>query len=195
MVMDRLIDWHFGIDTVSGSWTFTEKSGAFSDAAHNAPLSYYLLSRFLRQDAFKPTDVFYDIGCGDGRVLCHVARKRVSKVVGIELSAAFAKKAQENIQRLRGRISPVEVRCGDAVEMDYVDGTIFFLANPFGPDTLRSVLENIRRSLALNDRPICFIYAYPFHSHVFRSAGWLQDGGKRKDMVSRQEMEIWTYGY
>ena len=192
LAMDRLIDWHWGIDTLAGTWALSEKGGKFEDAEQNVPISYYLLFHFLGQTVFNPDDVFYDIGCGNGRVLCYVARRRLSKVIGIELSPTFADKAQTNAQKLRGCVSPIEVRCGDAVEMDYTDGTIFFY-NPFGPKTLQSVLDNIQQTVVCHHRPICFMYNNPVHSSVFRSSVWLKYAGKRQDILSKQQMELWTY--
>lgn len=159
----------------------------------NIPISYYLLFQFLGRSVFKLDDVFYDIGCGNGRVLCFVARKRISKVIGIELSRTFADKARTNAQKLRDRISPIEVRCGDAVEMDYSDGTVFFFFNPFGPKTLQAVLDNIHQTVAYHNRPISFMYHNPVHSSVFRSSGWLKYAGKRQDLLSKQEMELYRY--
>ncbi len=193
LAIDLVIDRHWGIDTLTGTWVTPEKDGKFKDAAQNVPLSYYLLFRFLRRNAFKLDDVFYDIGCGNGRVLCYVARTRVSKAIGIELSRTFADKARANAEKLRGRVSPIEVRCGDAVEMDYRDGTVFFFYNPFGPQTLRSVLNKIQETVVSNPRSICVMYQNPVYSSVFRSSGWLKYAGKREYFLCKQQMELWLY--
>jgi SAM-dependent methyltransferase len=193
IVMDHLIDKYWGIDTLAGTWAFSERTGKFEDATQNVPISYYNVFRFLGRTAFRPDDVFYDIGCGNGRVLCYVARKRVSKVIGVELSRAFADKAEANARKLRGRLSPIEVRCGDAVEMDYSDGTMFFFYNPFGSNTLQAVLANIQKTLNRHRRPICLMYHNPAHSSVFKAAGWIKYAGKRTDILSKQQMELWTY--
>jgi len=192
--MDRLVDWRSRIDTHTGATALSDKVGSFADAERNIPMSYHLLFRLVGRTAFRPDDVFYDIGCGEGRVLCYVARKRVSKVIGIELSPAFADEARKNAAQLRHRVSSVEVRCGDAVEMDYGDGTVFFLYNPFGPGTLQAVLERIRKTVETHQRPILFMYQNPVHSSVFRMAGWLEYAGRRKGILSKQPMELWAYG-
>ncbi len=193
LATERLVDWHWRIDTLAGTWANSEMSGKFDDSTQNIPVSYYLLFRLLGGTLFKPNDVFYDIGCGNGRVLCYVARKRISKVIGIELSRAFSDRARINAQRLRGRVSPIEVRCGDAVEMDYSDGTHYFLFNPFGPKTLQVVVDNIRQTLVNHSRPICFIYQNPVYSSVLRSSGYLKYGGMRQAILSKQYMELWTH--
>jgi SAM-dependent methyltransferase len=190
--MDRLIDWRWGIDTHTGSSALSDRVGRFADAAQNLPVNYYLLFRLVGRTVFKPDDVFYDIGCGAGRVLCYVARKHISRVVGVELSPAFADEARKNAMTLRGRVSPIEVRCGDAADMDYSDGTVFFLYHPFGPGTLRAVLDRIRKSVDSHRRPILFMYQNPVHSSVFRSSGWLHYAGRREGILSRQPMDLWA---
>ena len=191
--MDRLIDWRWRIDTLGGTWALSEKAGKFDDASQNIPVSYYLLYRFLGRTVFKADDVFYDIGCGNGRVLCYVARKGILKTIGIELSPAFVDKARTNAQNLRNRISPIEVRCGDAVEMDYSNGTVFFFYNPFGPKTLQSVLDKIKESLGSYNRQMRFMYQNPVHSSVFRSSNWLKYAGRNEEILSKQQMEVWMY--
>ena len=193
LAADRLIDWRWGIDTLSGTWTLPEKAGRFEDAAKNIPISYYLLFRFLGRTVFEPSDVFYDIGCGNGRVLCYAARKHISKAIGIELSPGFADKAHTNAQKLRNRRSAIEVRCGDAVEMDFSDGTVFFFYNPFGPKTLELVLATIRKTIGSHNRAMRFFYQNPVHSSFFWASGWLKHAGTKKDIFSGQQMELWTY--
>src|SRR5437016_5682841 len=193
LAMDRLIDWRWRIDTLGGTWALSEKAGKFDDASQNIPVSYYLLYRFLGRTVFKADDVFYDIGCGNGRVLCYVARKGILKTIGIELSPAFVDKARTNAQNLRNRISPIEVRCGDAVEMDYSNGTVFFFYNPFGPKTLQSVLDKIKESLGSYNRQMRFMYQNPVHSSVFRSSNWLKYAGRNEEILSKQQMEVWMY--
>src|SRR5580704_16649521 len=87
---EHLMDQVWGVDTLSGTWTLPQESGLFSDSSPNVPVSYYLLYRYFRGITLKPDDVFYDIGCGNGRVVCFIARKQVAKVVGVELSHNFA---------------------------------------------------------------------------------------------------------
>jgi SAM-dependent methyltransferase len=193
--LDRVIDRLWRIDTLVETWKLSENTGKFTDATQNVPINYYLLFRFVGQHDFKSDDVFYDVGCGSGRVLCYVARKRISKVVGIELSPAFATRAKANCANLKSRNSPIEIRCGDAAEMDYSDGTVFFLYNPFGPKTLESVLDNIRITCDTNDRTIYFLYHNPVYASVFKSANWLEYAGKKTDIFCKQEMGIWKYDH
>lgn len=45
-----------------------------------------VIKRVLREVEIKPEESFYDLGCGDGKVLFEVARKYKCKAVGYELN-------------------------------------------------------------------------------------------------------------
>ena len=122
----------------------------------------------------KPSDVVFDLGSGMGRVLCLFARRQVAKCVGIELYPHLCELAESNARKLKGRVSPIEIRQGDVAEADYNDGTIFFLFNPFGAMTLRSVLERIFISHQSTSRQIVFVYYKDLHAEVFESCSWLK---------------------
>ena len=89
--------------------------------------------------------MFYDIGSGMGRIVCAVARKRLRKGIGMELSEPLCQIARRNAMKLRGRKAPIEMVCGDASTADLREGTIYFMFNPFGADTMRDTPENIMK--------------------------------------------------
>jgi predicted RNA methylase len=122
----------------------------------------------------KPDDVVFDLGCGKGRVVCHFARRHVRKVVGIEISESLSKIAENNARTLRKPHAPIEIRNTDAAIADVSDGTIFFMFNPFGPETLRSVLKNIEKSRDIEVMPVRLIYMNPTSSQVFGEFPWLK---------------------
>jgi SAM-dependent methyltransferase len=71
-------------------------------------------------------DVFYDLGCGRGR-LCVVAVTEfgVKRAVGIELHRGRAAKAAESIQEL-GLADQIDIRNEDFMESDLGDATIVY---------------------------------------------------------------------
>jgi len=140
---------------------------------------YSTVRACLRPVKMGAEDVFYDVGCGAGRVLCLVAQRRIRKCVGVELSEAFCTLARDNAQHLRGRRTPIEIVAGDATLVDYSDGTVFFFYNPFGPQPLQVVLRRIREGFLQKPRRILFIYLNPSAHHVFESQEWLQVVAKR----------------
>lgn len=174
------------------------ETSRFGDAFVNGPVSYWILRSYLACDRLRPDDVFYDIGCGHGRVLCMVARHRVRKCVGLELSAEFAAKARENAMKMRGRVSPIEVCVGDAANGDYREGTIFYFGNPFGADTMRVVLKRIGESLSATPRIVRCVFVIPIKDssdsvrRVIEDCGWLRLLGKRSLVYSPMGAEYWA---
>ena len=64
--------------------------------------------------------------------------------------------------------------CGDVCEADFADGTIYFFYNPFGVDTMREVLRNIRASLDYCARQIKIVYYNAIYESELRELDWLE---------------------
>lgn len=170
------------IDTFYGVHTLAERRYAAIDVAatrHGDPStnmpSYYLRLRALR-DALDltPQDAVTDLGCGCGRALAVFARLPLRYCRGIEFDRGAAGVAQANAKRLRGRRAPIEVIRGDAADYLFGDETLVYLFNPFGPETLRAVLVNLRRSLETKPRRLQLCYYHPKYREVIEDAGWLK---------------------
>ena len=58
-----------------------------------------VVERMLELAKVKPTDVVYDLGCGDGRIVVTVARKYGCKAYGCDLDAACVKMAREAVAK------------------------------------------------------------------------------------------------
>lgn len=144
------------------------------DAYPYEPMDYRLAHRFLRTLEPRSSDVVYDLGCGMGRLVCLAARMNVRSCVGVEISPAFAGIARDNAARLKGRRCPIAIIEDDAADIDYSDGTIFLLFNPFGEQTLRHVLDRIEISQHDHPREIRIGYGNPMHEDLLESSGWLE---------------------
>lgn len=122
----------------------------------------------------KPRDVVFDLGSGMGRVLCLFAQRKLKRCVGIELYPSLCEVAERNAQTLRGRVSPIEVRQQDVAQADFTGGTIFFLFNPFGAETLRAAMQQINASRRETPREIKLIYYKDLHTSVLEDCSWLE---------------------
>ena len=120
------------------------------------------------------TDIVYDLGSGMGRVLCTFAQKKLKKCVGIELSEDLCDISRRNAERLAQKKTPIEIRCEDVTQSDISDGTIYFLFNPFGTDTLKDVLMNLEHSLCDNNRHMKIVYYNPVHVKELEECKWLR---------------------
>jgi predicted RNA methylase len=148
-------------------------TSAHRDAKRSAPLAYSLIARYIRSLQLEPSDVVYDLGCGTGRPLCLFARQSVARCVGVELDSRVAEIARRNTSTMIGRRSETFVIQADAAALDYRDGTVFWLYNPFGEATMAAVLARIQSSLRQSPRPVRFCYVTPDEEKVFSACGWL----------------------
>jgi precorrin-6B methylase 2 len=168
-------DLYLGIDTgyVAGGNDLRQPQAKHGDGTEYQAVDYWNIRKAIRILALGPRDVFYDLGCGKGRIVCSAARFRLRRVVGIELSRTLCDRADRNARRLRGRKSPIEILCQDAATADLSDGTVYFMFNPFGNDTLRDVLANIANSIKVNPRPIVITYFNPKGAELLDACDWL----------------------
>jgi SAM-dependent methyltransferase len=160
-----------------------------SDGVKYEPTPYHVLPAILRH--ISSDDVFVDLGCGKGRVPLFVAtRRRLKKVVGIEIDPQLAQIARENMAKC-GPITPVSIVEADVLEVDLSEGSVFFLFNPFGEKTLRKVLENIRNSLRRHPRNIRILYLNPKHAHALDDAAWLRPTKNNAAAFLAKEFRVW----
>lgn len=70
---------------------------------------------------------------------------------------------------------------------DVKDGTIFYLANPFGEKTITAVIENIRKSLVNNPRKIRIAYYCAVCKDLLDSRDWLVPEGQ----IGKTDIFVW----
>ena len=170
----------YGIDT-AGIQYIIDTSHA-QDAGYYEPTPYSRLESLLSKLVLTPDDVFIDIGCGKGRVVCCMATRPIRKVIGIEMIPDLADIAKQNAITHPNQ-TPIEIIQGDAASIDMSEGTIYYMYNPFGKQTMSHVLANIYHSLQTNPRPIRIVYVYPRHASSIDAQQWLE----------REEEEIGLY--
>jgi hypothetical protein len=79
------------------------------------------------------SDTLYDVGCGDGRVIIHLASNTpCRRFVGIEIDEDRAREAQAKVDqaKLSGQIPKgvsITIRRENALEVDYTEATAVFL--------------------------------------------------------------------
>jgi hypothetical protein len=105
-----------------------------------------------------------DYGSGLGRTLIAAATLPFERVTGVELSPALAKRSLENVAKARGTVCQnIEVVCSNAADWHVTaEVTVFHFYNPFLKQTLRTVVENIARSLREAPRQTWIVFANPW---------------------------------
>jgi len=76
-----------------------------------------------------PSDKVYDIGCGDARVLIHLAKNtRCRQFVGIEIDSDRVQEARAAVKN--AKLDPdvqIEIRCLNALTCQWDDATVIFM--------------------------------------------------------------------
>ena len=182
-------DARFGTDTAAPFFGRDQKPATHFYTPTTASLIYEILNSLgLQPDTF----AFVDMGSGKGRALLVASEFPFAKIVGIELSQHLNRIAEENIKRYRPasqQCTAFHLHCMNVV--DYVFGPeplVLFLADPFGRETVGSVVANLEASLSATPREAFVVYIYPQFEDLLRSSRFLRrvrEGGPRWQPWSR----------
>ena len=86
------------------------------------PTPHRIVDRMLQVAKVKSTDVLYDLGCGDGRILIAAAKKG-ARAVGFDIDPARIAEARENVARA-GVESLVTIERADVLTVDLTPATV-----------------------------------------------------------------------
>ena len=117
---------------------------------------------------------FIDLGSGKGRILVMAAELPFRRVEGVELSSDLHRIALKNIGPQVSAGSNIIARNMDAAEYEFPpEPFVVYLFNPFGPEVIARVLENLGRSFQRNRREGCVLYLNAKHRDLFDSSEFL----------------------
>jgi SAM-dependent methyltransferase len=90
------------------------------------PSSPKVVDAMLEAAKIKRSDVVYDLGCGDGRIVIAAAKRYGARGVGIDIDPERIKDANA-AAKAAGVTKRVEFRLGDLFEADFHDATVIML--------------------------------------------------------------------
>ena len=90
------------------------------------PTPNEIVDAMLRLAKVKKTDVVYDLGCGDGRIVIAAAKKFGARGVGIDIDPDRIEEANDNAKKA-GVADRVKFIQGDLFEADFRDATVVTL--------------------------------------------------------------------
>jgi precorrin-6B methylase 2 len=140
---------------------------------HYGTIPYRTIGIILDHLHLTKNDVFVDLGCGKGRVLCSASLHSIEQAIGIECSPLLAEIALRNVKGLRLHHQPIAVLTMEAQDFDYTRGTVYYLFHPFGPETLSLVLEKLQAGLKRVPRQVRIVYVNPVHDTILQQCPWL----------------------
>lgn len=124
------------------------------------PTSPAIVEAMLKLADVKKTDVVYDLGSGDGRIVIAAAKKYGTRGVGVDINPSLVAEARENAKK-EGVSDKVTFQVGDIFEFDFSEATVVTLY----------LLPNINLKL----RPILWEQLKPgtrVVSHAFSMGDW-----------------------
>lgn len=155
------------------------------------PLAYGQARKVLRTLRLTRNDVVMDVGCGLGRILVMAACGPARKVIGVECDPMIAEEARSNLARRPAKKSPTTVLTGDAATLDFSEVTVVVLFNPFGPHTMRSMLECLRASVEAHPRSVRIAYINPTAASTLEECGWLTQTAVTRSARFRYSVSYW----
>jgi SAM-dependent methyltransferase len=90
------------------------------------PTPTAVVDEMLRLADVKSTDLVYDLGSGDGRIVIAAAQQRGARGIGIDIDPQRIREAKENAQKA-GVSDRVEFRQQDLFQTDFSDATVVTL--------------------------------------------------------------------
>jgi len=144
---------------------------------HYVPTSNGVANAMLTLARTTSSDVVYDLGSGDGRIVIAAAKTFGARGVGVELDAGLIKTATKNAAKA-GVTDRVSFRQGDLFKTDLSDATVvtLYLSNSINM-RLRGILE---RQLKPGTRVV---------SHRFTMGDWKPEAEQHLEGTS---IYLWT---
>lgn len=113
----------------------------------------------LMKELAKNTDVVYDLGCGDGRIVCTAAKKYGAKGVGVDIDPDRIKDCMETMKKFGVTKEQVDIRRGDALKVKDLDNCTVIMLYML-PEFMEK-LEDQALKLKPGTRIVAHDYAFP----------------------------------
>src|SRR5579871_5908173 len=94
--------------------------------APDFPTPQVVVDKMLSMASIKPTDVVYDLGCGDGRILITAVRNYHCRAVGVELSRDIYDRTCQKIKAL-GLGDQISMVHGNVLQTDFSSADVVTL--------------------------------------------------------------------
>jgi hypothetical protein len=128
----------------------------------------------LRHEDF----TFIDFGSGKGKSVLLASELPFKKVIGVEFAPDLHRIAERNVQSFRSanqQCKDIELVCMDAAAYGLPPGPlVLFFFNPFGADVMARVIDNLRRSLQEQPRPVVVLYPTPVQDALWAREPFLE---------------------
>lgn len=136
-----------------------------------------VVETMLKLGEIKNTDILYDLGCGDGRIVVMAAQKFGARGTGVDIDPERIKEAEENARQagVSGRVHFIQK---DLFDADFHEATIVTLY--LLPDVNLRLRPKLLKDLKVGTRIV---------SHQFDMGEWKPD---KKVDIGWRSVYLWT---
>src|SRR5215212_2765525 len=111
------------------------------------PTPQEVVEKMLDMAKVKKDDIVYDLGCGDGRIVCTAAKKYGAKGVGVDIDPARIKDCADTMAKFGVTAEQVEIRQGDALkvkDLERASVIVFYMLPEFMEKLEPQVLKRLK---------------------------------------------------
>jgi len=145
------------------------------------PTKFPVVDEMLKMAGVMKTDLLYDLGCGDGRIVIGASQKYGSRGVGIDLDPARIRECEANAASA-GVTDRVKFYTGDLFEADFREASVVSLY------LLTSINLKLRPRLLRELKPGTRVV-----SHNFGMDNWKPDASSEVDVDGiRHDVYLWV---
>lgn len=141
------------------------------------PTPYEVVNAMLKMADVQNTDVVYDLGCGDGRLVVTAAKEYGAKGIGIDIDPTRIAEAEENARK-EGVTARVRFMEADLFESDISEATVVTLY--LLPSLNLKLRPKLWKELKVGARIV---------SHAFDMGDWEPE---RSEDVDGRHVYMWT---
>jgi cyclopropane fatty-acyl-phospholipid synthase-like methyltransferase len=136
-----------------------DKDEKFNCRIIYVPTSQEVVEKMLDMAKVKKDDIVFDLGCGDGRIVCTAAKKYGARGVGVDIDAARIKDCKKTMEQFGVTKEQVEIRQGDALKVkDLERATVVMLY--MLPEFMEKLEPQLKR-LKPGTRVVAHDYPFP----------------------------------
>jgi SAM-dependent methyltransferase len=148
------------------------------------PSAPEVVSAMLELGHVRASDVVYDLGCGDGRIVIEAVKRHGARGVCIDIDPALIRKARANAERA-GAAGSIRFITGDLFESDLSDATVVMLF--LWPEVNLRLRPKLQRELRPGTRVV---------SHWHDMGTWVPERTVEVDPASgrARPVYLWTIG-
>jgi len=132
--------------------------------------SFVFKSIFQKLNRDFTCSTFVDLGCGKGKALI-LASDFFRMLIGVDFSEEMCNICRKNINKYSkrtGKNLEVEIINQDAAQYKIPENAdVFFMYNSFHEPVISTVIDNIEKSLKINNREIFIVYVNALYNNIF----------------------------